>query len=119
MNCTEAPPVPDYTVDPIERRFWEFHIANPRVYKELRDYALKLRHRGRTHYGVKALFEVVRFHRAMETADQCSEWKLNNSYTALYARLLMKNEPELHDFFRTRIRSAAFSPSKTQFHVDA
>lgn len=109
MNRTAISPVPEHPLDRIERCFWEFHIANPRVYTELRDYAVNLRHRGRTHYGVKALFEVVRFHRAMETADQSSDWKLNNSYTALYARLLMNNEPELRGFFRTRARPAALT----------
>lgn len=96
--------------DRIERDFWAFHIANPRVYTELRDHALHLRRKGRTHYGVKALFEVVRFHRALETTDKCKEWRLNNNYTALYARLLMTNEPELRDFFRTRVRRAPCTP---------
>jgi hypothetical protein len=31
---------------------------------------------------------------------------MNNNYSALYARLLMANEPELCDFFRTRSRRA-------------
>jgi hypothetical protein len=72
----------------------------------LREHALHLRRKGRTHYGIKALFEVVRFHRALETTDKCAEWKMNNNYSALYARLLMANEPELCDFFRTRSRRA-------------
>lgn len=88
--------------DRIEREFWEFHLANPRVYEELRDHALHLRRKGRAHYGIGALFEVVRFHRAMQTRS--SALKLNNNYRALYARLLMENEPELRDFFRTRAR---------------
>lgn len=95
--------------DRIERDFWAFHIANPRVYTELREHALELRRKGRTHYGIKALFEVVRFHRALQTTDKCKEWKINNNYSALYARLLMDNEPELRDFFRTRIRRAALA----------
>jgi hypothetical protein len=92
--------------DRIERDFWAFHLSNPRVYDELRDHALHLRRKGRSHYGIKALFEVVRFHRALQTTDKCKEWKLNNNHTALYARMLMANEPELRDFFRLRIRRA-------------
>jgi hypothetical protein len=95
--------------DRIERDFWAFHVSNPRVYAELRDHALHLRSKGRSHYGIKALFEVVRFHRALQTQDKCSEWKLNNNYTALYARMLMANEPELRDFFRIRVRRAAYT----------
>lgn len=106
MTVAPAPCFDIRDPDRIERDFWAFHIANPHVYAELREHALALRHRGRSHYGIKALFEVVRFHRALDTTDKCSEWKLNNSYTALYARLLMANEPELRDFFRTRVRRA-------------
>jgi hypothetical protein len=114
MNRTTEPSILDYSIDRIERCFWEFHIANPLVYNELRDYALDLQHKGRKHYGVKALFEVVRFHRALLTDDQLCEWKLNNSYTALYARLLMSNEPELRGFFRTRTRPSSFKNTTPQ-----
>lgn len=94
-------------IDRIEIDFWTFHTQNPSVYDELRDLALKLRRQGRKHYSIKALFEVVRFHRAIQTkGDAKYEWKLNNNYTSLYARLLMQNEPELHDFFDTRVRRA-------------
>lgn len=106
MTVAPAPPFDLDEADRIERAFWAFHVGNPRVYTELRNHALHLRRKGHTHYGVKALFEVVRFHRAMETTDKCEEWRLNNNYTALYARLLMANEPELRDFFRTRVRRA-------------
>ena len=106
MTLAPSPVFDTDDLDRIERDFWAFHIANPRVYTELRDHALHLRRKGRTHYGVKALFEVVRFHRALETTDKCKEWRLNNSFTSLYARLLMANEPELRGFFRTRVRRA-------------
>lgn len=85
---------------PITRRFREFHEANPEVYVRLVNLADKLRGRGRESYGMKSLFEVLRWHRAMETTG--SDFKLNNNYTALYARLIMCNESRLQGFFRTR-----------------
>jgi hypothetical protein len=109
MTCAPAPAFCRDEPDRIERDFWAFHIANPCVYQELRDHALELRRRGRTHYGIKALFEVVRFHRALQTLDPKYEWKLNNNYSSLYARMLMANEPELRNFFHTRVRRAAFT----------
>lgn len=109
MTLAPAPARDTDELDRIERAFWAFHVANPRVYAELRDHALHLRRKGRTHYGIKALFEVVRFHRALQTTDKCAEWKINNNYSALYARLLMANEPELSDFFRTRFRRATLA----------
>lgn len=91
--------------DRISRKFWQFHAENPHVYDELRELAFRLLDRGRTHYGIKALFEVARFHRALVTTD--ATYKLNNNYTALYARLLMEKEPRLEGFFDIRDRPSA------------
>jgi len=92
------------TKQTINENFVEFHTANLSVYQELRALALKMKRSGREHYGIKSLFEVLRWHRALKTSDTSSDFKLNNNYTALYARVLMQNEPELEGFFRTRKR---------------
>lgn len=91
-------------LDPIERAFWEFHRDNPNVYIELRGMALGLHGRGYDHYGIKALCEVLRFNRVMETDIADDTFKINNNYSALYARLLMRHEPRLSEFFETRER---------------
>lgn len=96
---TPSPPFKDY----IEQNFWQFHLANPEVYNELRDLALRLRNKGRKHYGIKALYEIVRFNRALHLTTT-TDFYLNNNYTSLYARLLMQEEPALRDFFKTRLR---------------
>ena len=88
----------------IEERFTRFHEANPHVYKALRDMALSLKRRGIQHYGIAALFEVLRFSSMMQTAGD--GFKLNNDYRALYARRLMEEEPELAGFFELRQRRA-------------
>lgn len=80
--------------------FAQFHAENPQVYAELRKLSFDLKRRGRERYGIKALFEVLRFHRAMTTNDP--DFKLNNNYHAFYARLLMEQEPGLKGFFETR-----------------
>jgi len=84
----------------LEAKFQEFHAENPQVYTALRDRALQLRRKGWNHYGIKAIVEVVRFHRALETTDP--DFKLNNNYSSRYARILMDEEPELAGFFQTR-----------------
>jgi hypothetical protein len=61
---------------------------------------LQLKRKGWNHYGIKAIVEVVRFHRALETTDP--DFKLNNNYSSRYARILMDEEPELAGFFQTR-----------------
>ena len=90
----------------IEARFVEFDSANPEVYTRLREMALKLKRAGRKQYGMAALFEAMRFHHALETNDP--DFKLNHNYRALYARLLMSQEPELEGFFRTRRRRGEY-----------
>ena len=47
--------------------FIQFHRDNPAVYSELKRLAIQLRKRGHTQYGIKSLFEVVRWHRALNT----------------------------------------------------
>ena len=85
----------------LEAKFWEFHTQNPEVFRKLRELALQMRRRGLEQYSIKSLFEVLRWHHALETNDP-SGFKLNNNYTSFYARLLMEQEPDLKDFFELR-----------------
>lgn len=84
----------------ISERFARFHAENPDVYRELRELALAGRRRGLKRLGMKALFEIVRWNRALATRGE--EFRLNNNFTAHYARLLMEQEPELVGIFETR-----------------
>jgi hypothetical protein len=83
-----------------EERFRRFHSEHPEVYRWLREKALGLRSRGREHYGMRALWEVLRFHTAM--GDVTGDFKLNDHYPPFYSRLLMRDEPALRGFFETR-----------------
>ena len=85
----------------IVERFWKFHDENPHVYKMLVREGLKLRAIGHKNYGIGALFEVLRWHRALETTD-ISGLKLSNDYRAMYARLIDRQVPELEGFFRMK-----------------
>lgn len=89
------------TANVLAKEFLAFHRDNPHVYHELRRLALHLQARGRKHYGIGGLFEVLRWQRAMETTDH--DFKLNNDHRAFYARLLMAKEPLLKGFFATRV----------------
>lgn len=96
---------PEYDRDAtIEEKFMAFHQANPHVYEAMREMALELKARGFQQWGVKALYEVLRFEYAMQTSHEQGEFRLNNNYTALYSRMLMDNEPELLGFFEVRER---------------
>jgi hypothetical protein len=84
----------------VKEKFQVFHEENPAVYRELVKISRELKNRGRDHYGMRALFEVIRFHRAMNTNDP--DYKLNNNYTPHYARLIMDQEKDLEGFFDLR-----------------
>lgn len=86
----------------LERRFAEFHRANPHILAELERRALALVGVGAPRVGVKAIWEAMRYDALVRTDSR--DWKLNNSYTALYARLLIHRRPELADVIETRQR---------------
>lgn len=97
------PPIaqPDYDCkQTIQERFEAFDRANPHVRAALRNLALMMQARGVRRYGMKGLFEILRWRFAIQTEGD--EYKLNNIYTSRYARLLMDTEPRLAGFFATR-----------------
>jgi hypothetical protein len=83
----------------IEAAFTRFHEANPHVYTAVRYVALWAVKNGRK-LGMKAIYERVRWEYNLQTADE--PYRLNNNYTAHYARLLMEQEPELVGYFEIR-----------------
>ena len=88
-----------YIKTALEEEFRAFHNRNPRVYLKLRTLALRLKANGVTSYGMKALFEIMRFNALLQSD---TKFKLSNSYAPYYARLLMINEPQLYGFFEVR-----------------
>jgi len=85
----------------IEARFEQFVIEAPELYDFLVARAREMRARGFSRYGIKSLYEVARFHFSM-TRKPGEEYKLNNDYTALFARKIMRDHPDLDGFFETR-----------------
>lgn len=98
------PVVPVVSSHDTEADFREFHRQNPHVYRILRQMALDYRRAGNDRCGMKMLWEVLRYTSSVQTSGE--PYKLNNNYTALYARLLMDQERELRGFFETRERRA-------------
>ena len=82
-----------------ESDFNIYHRRNPSVYSKLLELSLRLKRVGASKYGMKALFEILRFNALLQSDKK---FELNNSYAPYYARLLMKNEPLLDGFFRIR-----------------
>lgn len=84
----------------LERSFREFDEANPELWELIQKYAFRAMARGHKHYGMKALFEVIRWHTSVETSRD--DFKVNNNYTAFYVRKFDMRHPHLAGFFRTR-----------------
>lgn len=88
--------------EPARDRFQAFHHANPWVMTHLVAMARRLKDRGIEHYGIAALWEVMRYDWAIRTDDPTSQLKLNNDYRAYYAREIMRFYPDLDGFFSIR-----------------
>lgn len=86
-------------------RFELFHQQNPKVYRTLVGLAREwIARTGRHRIGIGALFERARWELAIATND--AEYRANNSYRAYYARLIMRQEPDLDGVFELRKSTA-------------
>jgi hypothetical protein len=90
---------------PQETKFDVFHAANPHVYNMLVSLARQWVSRtGRHKLGIATLFERARWEIALTTVGE--DFRLNNSYRAYYARLIMAREWDLRGLFDLRASEA-------------
>jgi hypothetical protein len=82
----------------IESRFSAFHAANPHVFAEALRIAREWLARGDRYISVKAIFETMR----TSVVTVSDGYRLNNDYTQIVGRLLIKEEPRLVDVIRLR-----------------
>lgn len=85
-------------------RFEAFHRANPHLLPLLRDMALAMKAQGFKRCGMKMLFEKLRWEYYVRTTGK--KYKLTNTFTAYYARLVMLWCPSLDGFFRVNMQPA-------------
>ncbi|HHK42097.1 MAG TPA: hypothetical protein ENJ50_06740 [Planctomycetaceae bacterium] len=85
---------------------WEdFHAKNPEVYEMFEAFAMQgvraLKRQGcaRIRLGAKAVWERLRWE---STVGARNPYRLNNNFTAFYAREFMARHPELGPVFETR-----------------
>lgn len=91
---------PDYSPDlTIAERFSLFHAENPHVADALEVLAEQWL-ATHSHVGMKALLERLRWESGIQTAGDA--YRLNNNYTAHYARLLIERRPEWSEAFALR-----------------
>lgn len=83
----------------LEQRFRAFHAANGWVFDALVALTAEYVKGGATRVSINMLTEVLRYRRGATVGDT---YKLNNSFRAFYARLLMQEHPEWDGLFETR-----------------
>ncbi len=91
--------------DSIQDRFEAFHAANPWVADALEALVRDWLRRGHTRVGLKMCVEIVRWQHGRQTNG--AEFKLDNTFTSRYARLLIERNPEWVDALETRQLKAA------------
>lgn len=85
----------------LDSRFEEFHSANPQVADQLETLAsqwLSVHER----VGMKMLWEVLRWQIGLRSATGVKPFRLNNSLTSRYARLLIGRRPSWDGRILTR-----------------
>lgn len=102
-------PLPLFNRDPlwltepatkIERAFAAFHRANPRVYEQLASRAISAYARAEKRVSVADMIEDLRH----ESFYPFVDYKLNNNFRSLYARLLIHHHPSLAQVIEVRRR---------------
>jgi hypothetical protein len=80
--------------------FEQYQERNPRIYKEFVHYAFELINAGETKIGSKSIFEQIRWQSKIK---KDGEFKVNNNYTADYARKFEQDHPHLAGIFEKRV----------------
>lgn len=90
--------------DQIRARFERFHAANPQVWELFKKFTFQLIAAGRAHYSSDAIMQRIRWHTDVETVGE--PVKINDHYTAFYARMFHKEFPAHDGFFRNRVQTS-------------
>lgn len=85
-----------------EAAFLAFDEKYPEVFERLKSMALALKARGFEHYGLRALWEAMRYDLSVKTTGK--QYKLSDHMPPYYSRKLMAEVPELDQFFEIRER---------------
>lgn len=89
--------------DDLDGQFETYQQTHPTIYPAFRKYALTMLERGFTHYGAKALMEVVRYHANIERGNGGDPFVINNNFTSRFARKLAQEDPRFAHFFEFRV----------------
>lgn len=94
----------------IEERFNEFHTAHPEVWTLFVRFSHEVMAAGHQHYSADAVLHRVRWEADIGFCQDADGFRINNNYSAFYARLFHREYPQHDGFFRTRTSQADQRP---------
>lgn len=84
----------------MKETFEQYQERNPKIYKEFIFYVNEMILAGQKKIGAKAVFERIRWESKIKRLDQ---YKVNNNFTADYARQFEKDFPYFEGIFEKRL----------------
>lgn len=88
----------------------DYHEKHPEVFKLFDQFTRDRIKLGFKNYGAMAIFQRIRWE-LDKPEYQNHDFKINNNYSAFYARAWMKLNPEHDGFFRTRRQISVDEPA--------
>ena len=85
----------------IKDAWWKFHVKNPKVYQAFCIQVQRALDRGKKKLSSKAIINWIRWEVYLETSDS-TPFRINDAYTAWYARLFLHENPQHKDLFELR-----------------
>ena len=103
----------DSIMTPLRQAFEDYDHANPHIWDLFVQFATEIRV-NHSHFSADAVLHRIRWEVATTTTEyEAGSYKINNNYSAFYARKLMGADSSFAGFFHTRI-SAADEPAGTE-----
>lgn len=82
------------------KEFKRYHLERPDIYRSFETFAYRMKRTGKRRYSAKAIMERIRWEHDLHHPD--TEFKISNSFTSLYVRLLIWNNRDFADFFQLK-----------------
>lgn len=92
--------------DKIQLAFNKYHSEHPEVYEQLVRLTYEWKNHGGVKLGMKTLYERIRWEWHVGDIKDDAGFKLNNNFTAIYARKIMNENPDLKGIFELRERTS-------------
>ena len=87
----------------MEKQVLNFHEQHPRVWRLFCRFTFELINRGFKNYSAQhGIFARIRWETAEADIEGQNKFKINNNYSAFYARAFMAKYPQYKGFFRLR-----------------